>query len=286
MLASQPAVTGFRRDAGALGLSQYGAWDGSRRTLQASVLGAALGLAGSAGWAQDVSTEIGLYGFAVAIGGDAALGPVDLDIDLSVRDVLDALEGAFLGFVEHRRNDWLFVFRVEYMDLSFDAEVTRGPLSVSTAADMAQLTPQAFVGYRFQDVRTDRNRLTADIFAGLRRIDIDLDVEASLAGLGPGVDRGFEREIAFTDPVIASRTSYRWDDRWGVSGWIDVGGFGLGSEYSITAELTVDRRWDNGWRVFGGYKFFTFEYEDSRDVGDLTFTPTYQGPLLGASYRF
>ena len=233
-----------------------------------------------------VSTEVGLYGFGVAIGGDASLGPVTADIDLSAGDVLDALDGAFLGYVEHRRDAWLFLVRVEYMDLGFDADFARGPVTLRTGATLRQLTPQAFAGYRVQDTRRGTDRVSADLFAGVRHVDVDIDVDASLAAFGRDVDRGFESSITFTEPVLAARAKYTWNDAWGIAGWVDVGGFGIGSDYSAAVELTVDRQWENGWRVFGGWKYFTFEYTDDRAAGDLTFTPTYSGPVLGASYRF
>lgn len=246
-----------------------------------------LGLSALAMTAQaEVSTEIGLYGYGVAIGGNVELGNVDMDIDLSTSDVLDALNGAFLGYVEHQRDDWLFLFRVEYMDLRFDGETSRGPISVDTDAKMTQLTPQAFVGYRSYDAMRGADRLTADVFAGIRHIDIDLDVDASVRVFGADVNRGFEQGISFTEPVLAARAKYTWSNAWGLAGWVDLGGFGIGSDLSYTAEVTVDRQFDNGWRVFGGWKYFAFEYTDDTRYGDLTFKPTYQGPVLGASYRF
>lgn len=234
----------------------------------------------------EVSTEIGLYGFGVAIGGETQVGDATMDIDLSTGDVLDALDGVFLGYIEHQRGDWLFLFRSEYMDLGFDSTVSRGPVDVDTKAGFSQWTHQGFAGYRFREMSRGADTITADVFGGLRYVNINMDVDSTLSLIGPGVDRGFKQQIDFLDPVIAVRGKYTWSDEWGLAGWIDLGGFGLGSNYSTTVEITVDRQFSNGWRVFGGWKYFTFEYEDDTRFGDLKMTPTYMGPTFGASYRF
>ncbi|MBE3637094.1 hypothetical protein [Mangrovicoccus algicola] len=233
--------------------------------------------------APGIETEIGIYGFGVAIGGDASAGGAEMDIDLPFGDVWDALEGLVLAYAEHRRGNWIYFARAEYMDLDgFEAETSRGPVSVEARAGMAQWTVQGFAGYRVTDRATQAGRLTADLLGGLRYVSIDMDVDASLAAFGRETRRDFGKRVEFTDPVVALRAKHVWNDAWGLAGWIDLGGFGAGSEFSTSAEITIDRQWSNGWRAFGGWKYFTFDYED----GPLEMQPTYSGPVLGVSYRF
>lgn len=259
------------------------------KTIRQTAAAAAVTLCatGAAAQAPSVSTEIGLYAFGVSIGGETEVGDATLENDLSVSDILDALEGVFLAYVEHQRDDLILFWRSEFMDLKFDSSATRGPVSVDTDARFAQWTHHGYVGYRFHtSQRDDGATVTADVLGGARYVSIDMEIDGDVAALGGNVSRRFDRTIEFTDPVVALRAKYAFANGWGLAGWIDVGGFGVGSEYSTSAEVTIDRTWANGWRVFGGWKYFTFRYEDDSRFGDLVVKPTYSGPVLGASYRF
>ncbi|MCV6596552.1 MAG: hypothetical protein OIF40_05635 [Mangrovicoccus sp.] len=244
-----------------------------------------LGL-GAPALAQDVSTEIALYGFGVAIGGETQIGDTVMDIDLSSRDVLNSLDAAFLGYIEHARGPWRFQYRAEFMDLGFDSTFRRGPVLVDGEAGFAQWTHSAYVGYRVQERPQGSGALAIDLLGGLRYVNIDMSVDANLAVIGPGVDLGFGQTVDFLDPVAAARATYAFNDAWSVFGWADIGGFTIGSEYSTSVELGVKRQFENGWQIFGGWKFFTFKYTDTNRFGKLTMTPTYTGPVFGGAYRF
>jgi len=236
--------------------------------------------------AQDVSTEIALYGYAVAIGGETDFNDTTMEMDLSSGDVINALDAAFLGYVEHARGPWRFQYRAEYMDLGFDSRFRRGPVLVDGDAGFAQWTHSAYVGYRVQEGPQGTGELAVDLLGGLRYINIDMSVNANLSVIGPGVDLGFSQTVDFLDPVVAVRGTYAFNDKWSVFGWADVGGFTLGSEYSTSFEVGVRREFENGWVAFGGWKYFTFNYVETNGLGKLNMKPTYTGPVIGGAYRF
>ncbi len=53
--------------------------------------------------AQENWTEVGIYSLMTAIEGEAKVGNVTSDVDVSFSDILDNLDMGFMGFVEHRR---------------------------------------------------------------------------------------------------------------------------------------------------------------------------------------
>jgi hypothetical protein len=65
---------------------------------------------------------------------------------------------------------------------------------------------------------------TIDFLAGVRfwTLDAQLDV--------PALGVSASRDVNFADPILAARTRIRLADRWSMTAYGDVGGFGVGSE--------------------------------------------------------
>ena len=67
---------------------------------------------------------------------------------------------------------------------------------------------------------------------------------------------------------------------WALRAWGDVGGFGVGSDFTWQAAALVGRS-SGGWRVEFGYRALAVEFDD----GELETDLVAHGPFLGVAVR-
>ena len=235
--------------------------------------------------AQENWTEVGIYGFMLGIEGDATIGNVTTDVDVSFSDILDNLDMGFMGFVEHRRGKWSFIGDVVYMKLSADSTTAINPiLSVELDAEVAQTLAEGFVGYRVLAQDHGDAQLGIDLLGGARynKLDLELGVEATLLGLTTSASRNPSED--WVDGVIGARVQYGHNNGWGVSAWADIGDGSDSSSYQLIG--IVSYRFKNNIRVLGGYRQHSFEYTVVSGGRRFDLDLDYTGPMLGVSYRF
>ncbi len=231
--------------------------------------------------AQENWTEVGIYGFMVDIDGDATVGNVISDVDVSFSDIFDNLDLGFMGFVEHRRGKWSFIGDVAYLKVSADKTTSRTQFSSATLdAEFEQVLAGGFVGYRV----FAKNQLGIDLLGGARynEIAVELDVRASLLGLTTSSSRNAEEE--WVDGVIAARVQYGHDNGWGVSAWADIGDGSDSNSFQLAG--IVSYLFKNNIRVYGGYRHFSFEYKGDSGGNRFELDLDYAGPMIGVAYRF
>jgi len=235
--------------------------------------------------AQDNWTEVGIYAHMLGIEGDATVGNVTSDVDVSFSDILDNLDLGFMGYAEHRRGKWSFIGDVAYLNVS--AEKTRSRTSVTSLTldvEYKQTLAEAFVGYRVFEQNQGEAQFGIDLLVGARynELDFELDVRASLLGLTTSASRNPDQD--WVDGVIAARVQYGYDNGWGVSAWADIGDGSDSSSFQLAG--FVSYRFKNNIRVIGGYRLY--HIENTGDSGGRRFDLDldYTGPLLGVSHRF
>lgn len=243
-----------------------------RRTaarLVPAVLAAVLS-AGAAG-AQDWTGQVTLYGWGAGVSGDFTpfTGAPTLSFDKSLSEVLDDLDGAFFISGLARRGDLVVLADLTYSASSRDGLVPPG-IPASGEVTLGAVTLAA--GRRFdQGAGT-----TVDLLGGLRVWNVDGSVSVPLAGLSvsPGVE--------FVDPLVAVRVNTDLGPRWSVLGYLDVGGFGIGSDATWQAAVTANYRATDRLHLSAGWRHLYLDYRD----GGTAFEGAMSGPLVGATLRF
>ncbi len=235
--------------------------------------------------AQDSWTEVGIYAFMSGIEGDATVGNVTSDVDVSFSDILDNLDLGFMGYVEHRRGKWSFIGDVAYLNVS--AEKTRSRTSVTSLtldAEYEQTLVEAFIGYRVFEQNIGEAQFGIDLLVGARynEVAFELDVQASLLGLTTSRSRNPEED--WVDGVVAARVQYGHENGWGVSAWADIGDGSDSSSYQLAG--IVSYRFKNNIRVFGGYRLYHLEFTGDSGGRRFDLDLDYTGPMIGVAYRF
>ena len=236
------------------------------------------------------------YVWGLSVGGDTALGPVSSDLDVPFSDILEELNFAVMGHLEARRDRWALFGDVMYSKLSADAgfgPVGVGPFQIGANTvgpfpvgpfefdvDIDMLMLEGGVAYEARSWQTDGGRRGSfEVLAGARYSDIDIAVDFARA-------RTVERSADWIDPFIGARLQTGLSPRWGLSVRADVGGFGVGSEFTWNVVAGATYHWSENRDLFLGYRALYQKYQSDSGRFPLEYEPLYHGPALAVQFRF
>lgn len=212
------------------------------------------------------------YAWAASIGTDmrTLAPPTDAGNDTSFSDIVDKLDGVFMGRVEGRGDRYGAYLDFIYLGIGQGRE---GRL-LTTETDLDARVADAAFSWRFGGER-DRG---LDVYAGGRFIDLDLTTRFTpdLADLQP---RTLDVENSYLDLLLGARYTWQGDSRWGLT----VNGDGsLGqTKGTWNASATGSYRTGNGAWLFG-YRYMQAELGNSNADVRLTLS----GPIFAYSFRF
>lgn len=241
-----------------------------RERFDIAAIAAAAGLvvAPAAAAAQEWTGQVTLYGWGAGIGGDFMRGTEEISFDKSLSEVLEDLDGAFFATGLARRGE-LVVFG----DLTWSRSSREGATPVGPASgeiEIRSLTLAA--GRRF----VAGGGTTVDVLGGVRSWSVEAEAEAPFAGLSISPDADF------VDPVVAVRVNTPLAEGWSVLTYLDLGGLGVGSEFTWQAAVTANFRATDSLFLSLGYRHLYLDYED----GSTSFEGNMSGPVAGVTFQF
>ena len=233
------------------------------------------------GWTFDTT----LYLWGAAMDGSVRAGELPkTSVDASFSDTLKHLEGGFMGAFEARNGRWGYIFDVIYMKLEASGAATRsgpGPIGATATANAElEITQTAYAAALAYRIGSPRQPL--DVIGGVRymKLAAEADIDASLFGqAGTTTRRASE---SWWDPYIGLRTQLPLAERWSVVAYADVGGFGVGSDFTWQALLGVDYEFSKTIVGKAGYRMLGVDYDKNGFAYDMF----YSGLYLGAGFRF
>lgn len=256
----------------------------SRRIAGGMILSFLLACGGSGyAIAQDTGAwqhEVTPYLWATRMKGDTAAGSLPkTSVDMKFSDILDVLDFGFMTAYEARKGRWGVLLDGMYMKVSDGATASRagGALSVTAKLRLQQSMLAGAVAYRAVE-----GAIPLDVIGGLRynKIDADASIDASLFALAGTVRRSGERD--WTDPYVGMRVSYPLNDRWTAQGYLDVGGFGVGSDFAWQGIAGLDYAWSKSMTMKFGYRYMKVDY----DKDGFRYDMANDGLYAGVGMRF
>jgi hypothetical protein len=216
-----------------------------------------------------------LYGWATALDGDVGLRyrrPIGVNVGFD--QILDHLEGVFMGAFQARNDTWMFLGDVVWSKLGanrtnrfggqLDYEQTLGLLA-------------GYVGYRVPIGSPD---LDVRVLAGARAQRLSADFRHS--GVIPALDLSASGSKEWVDPLVGLSATYAFDKHWYVNAIADIGGFGVGSRITSQGFLAVGYKWTETLSTSLGYRALYTDYEKSGFV----YRTTLHGVFTGLSVHF
>ena len=227
----------------------------------------------------------------MSIAGDTALGTLSTELDVPFSDLLENLNFALMGHFEARRNRLTVFGDVLYSKLSADGGVgpfqigrfTVGPFPVGPFEydlDIDMLMLEGGLGYETHSWTTAHGRRGSfEVLAGARYNDLKMSIDVVRT---PTI----ERSIDWVDPFTGGRFRTSLREAWGLSVRADVGGFGLGSEFTWNVVAGATYQWQENRDLFLGYRALYQEYHTDGGRFPMEYEPLYHGPAVAVQFRF
>jgi opacity protein-like surface antigen len=228
----------------------------------------------AADWSQGWSGQATIYGWLPVING-AQEGPDGSPIvDLDTSDVLSALDMAFMGSAQFRKDKFGILLDAVYAKLSTDGTWLQERVSTQTETKLGFYT--AALSYRVYD----EPKGFVDVYGGARYFDTTIEFKIGTANLGQA---SFSESLTWTDAIIGVHGGVNLNDRWSLRGFADYGGFDGASDTSWEVYGGANYAFNEHWEGVLGYRYVSIQKEVTERASlDINI----QGPLFGITYRF
>jgi hypothetical protein len=193
----------------------------------------------------------------------------------SFGDILSHLNSVpVIGAAEIRYGRFGLLTDVMLISLKSDLP-TKGVLFSGATVNLTEFLTTVMPTYRVLDLPNQ----SLDLGAGVRVVAYWTKLSFNSGAL-PGFSRS--PSLSWADPLLGARYHINLSNRWGLTAYGDVGGFGAGSNLTWQALGTVDYRWNKWLVLHAGYRHLQIDYKGSVLRSDTALS----GPLLGATIRF
>jgi opacity protein-like surface antigen len=202
--------------------------------------------------------------------GTVTVAGQQADFEASAKQLIESLDFGLMANVEARRNRWVISFDLVYTDLG--KEVTLGSAigaAVPATLDMSMTIVEGDLGYQVHE--------HVDVLAGVRGVNAPVSMTVP-AGLLVDADGGF------VDPILGARFRRNLAEKVWVNLRGDVGGFGVGSDFSWFLGAALGYRLTDLISLDFGYRVWGFDYEDDGELKELDMT--LAGFAFGATFHF
>lgn len=214
----------------------------------------------------EASQSVAFYALGLASDGVVAAGDAAASIDLSTSDFFDQLEWGSMGSYRYAQEGWSVQIDAIYATLVHDTES-------GVRAELEQSMIEVDGGYRLNDF--------VELVIGVR----GWDYEVHLTAVGPGGAPASGSD-SWTDPLLGARFSVPLGERWDLVVRADVGGFGVGSDFTWHATAAIGWHAGDSVRLLAGYRIFDLDYESDHAADGIRIDLQQRGPAIGAALAF
>jgi hypothetical protein len=258
------------------------------------------------------------YAWLIGVNGNATARGRTVDIDVSFFDLVEKSDSlmALTGYFEARKGPFSFFTDVVWQDLSFDAHrsASGNPFPKLPNVNIA-IKAKAELGYQstviqsgvFYQIAKWQGRDGADTALDLsgsarywnEEVDVSLHATGTLTAdiekLGLVLQRSKSIAVAhsgtleWVDPVVGARLRHQMASGSELILAGDVGGFGVGSDFSWQAVATYGfdvNCFGTPLRTVVGYRALAVDYSENGRFGKNGLDLVQHGPVMGVSLRW
>ena len=212
-----------------------------------------------------------LYIWGMFMSGDMTAKGSTNPVDVKFGDVVSNLSAIFtVHFEGVWKNQWGFLVDFSYVKLGGDQE-TGGP---KIHVDFKDLMTEAAGYYRFS-----KGPHALDALFGVRYTHLSPTI-----GVGNFPSQTSRQD--WVDPIIGARYIWTICDQWKLNLRGDIGGFGVGSDFTYNAIGLVEYKPWKHVSFLGGYRVLYQNYKDGSGVDEFKFDVTMHGPVLALNFTW
>ena len=217
-------------------------------------------------WEFDVTPYI----WFSSIKGNVSFLNQTVPTELEFKDILDQLSfGALIHFETHK-GPWTIMTDLVYLKLKEEGTIRDSPLT--TKMETEQTIWELGGGYRIVKLQ---DYFEIDALLGMRYF-----------GLKPRINinqqKVLDKSLNFVDPFVGVRFK-AYNGKWIKAARFDVGGLGIGSEFSWKFDLLLGYEFSNRSSMFMGYQCYDVDYEGDNSFVYDVFTG---GFITGFNFHF
>jgi hypothetical protein len=228
------------------------------------------------------------YLWMTGIKGDATVKGIEGDVDVTFGDIWDNLDFAGQVHMEVRKGRWGFFLDPTYLKLSSDEHVDR-PIVGRIEADFTVTNWLVEFGGLYQLAKwplgaDEGTALFLDALGGGRYwyLKNELDLDVPLVGLG----RKFKESEDWIDPFVGLRLRTELTKKLSLVLRGDVGGFGVGSDFTWNASAILGYHFSQTVSAWLGYRVLGVDYESGSGSSKFKYDVTMSGPMVGLGFSF
>ncbi len=237
--------------------------------------------------------QAAVYAWVPTIGGSTRFPESGggSSVDVSMRDVLDALKMTFMGNLSVTNGRWGLWTDLVYADFGHSKQSFRefsiggqplpGGVDANTVLDLKNWIWTTAGTYRFASTP----EYTADVLAGVRMLDMKQTLSWSLNGnIGslPIAREGTAKlNLTNWDAVVGVKgaASFGPERKWFVPYYLDIGA----GESKLTWQANLGIGYRFGWgALVASWRYLDYEMKSDQAIQSLTMN----GPLFGAVFQF
>jgi hypothetical protein len=206
-------------------------------------------------WKIDVSP----YFWLSAAHGDLTARGTTETVDLGIGEVADLTSWGISAHVEARKRVWALILDGHYRALDEKAE--------SQSTTLKTVLVEASAGYAVIE--------WLEVIGGLRYFNARAGVR----------DTPETAEKSWVDPLVGARATWKPKEAWTLSGRADIGGFGVGSDFSWNVTAAAAYRVYDFSFIFG-YRAWGADYETGSGADLFQYDVITHGPGVGMTFHF
>jgi hypothetical protein len=204
------------------------------------------------------------YLMGAGMGGSTTVRGTTVDIDASASDIFSNLQFGAMGLIVARKGNWGFSSDLIWMAL--------GTTVRDTNVDFNQ---GAFSFYGLRQINP-----AADVTFGVRVNTL----QSELTFKGPGVT--VNQDKTWVDPIAGVTLRTPSDRRAQVRLYAELGGFGVGSDFTWQVFPTVGLQLTSNTSLELGYRWLDLDYASGDGNNEFRWDALTQGPVVGFGFRF
>ena len=210
--------------------------------------------------------------------GDIGIGNnITAPIDATPGDIFSKLKFGGMLYLEANTKKWAITSDLIYMSLNQD--VTTGNVWYSGSVGAKQLVWEPAGLYRLTSF------LEVGVGGRLNNIQASIDARKNVFPAGTEEVVKSASKTWF-DPILITRLTADIKDKWLFQFRGDLGGFGVGSDFTWQLQAYAGYKFTKVFQLTAGYRYMSMDYDKGTDTDRFIYNVATFGPEVSIGFNF